>query len=304
MKNNFGFLNLNKPAGWTSHDCVAKVRHLLKIKRVGHGGTLDPAAIGVLPIAVGKATRLLQFLPVKKAYRARIRFGVRTNTDDLEGQVIQTQKADYLSLEQVRPYLGEFIGIIEQIPPAYSAIQKDGKRLYELARKGEIVEIPSRLVNIEQIDCLNWYKGDYPELEINIVCGPGTYIRSIARDLGEKLQVGATLAHLIRTESCGMSLSDSLTLEEIESQISHNQLSLLAPEIVLNHLLTIRLSSEDARRYLQGQKVTISQIDQFNQDNIAKIYHQQGEFLGIGKIEDINVTSDRDIILIPKVVFN
>jgi tRNA pseudouridine55 synthase len=302
MTNNFGFLNLNKPAGWTSHDCVAKVRKLLKIKQVGHGGTLDPAATGVLPIAVGKATRLLQFLPAKKAYSARIRFGVRTTTDDLEGEIIQTQSAEHLNIEQVQSFLTEFIGIIEQVPPTYSAIQKDGKRLYELARKGQIVEVLPRQVNIEKIEYLAWYPGEYPELEVNILCGTGTYIRSIARDLGEKLQVGGTLANLIRTESCGMSLSNSLTLEDIENKMIQAQLSLISPQIALKNLSTISLSDSDAQRYCQGQKITLTATEGLNNKTFVTVQHQQGLFLGMGQIIIKNVTYDRDMILVPKVV--
>lgn len=304
MTNNFGFLNLNKPAGWTSHDCVAKVRKLLKIKQVGHGGTLDPSATGVLPIAVGKATRLMQFLPQKKAYSARIRFGVRTTTDDLAGEIIQTQSAEHLNLEQVQSFLTEFIGIIEQIPPTYSAIQKDGKRLYELARKGQIVEISPRQVNIEQIEYLAWYPGEYPELEVNILCGAGTYIRSIARDLGEKLEVGGTLANLIRTASCGMSLSHSLTLEDVENQLIKAQLSLISPQIALKHLSIISLSDSDAQRYCQGQKITLPVTEGLNNKTFVTVEYQQGLFLGIGQVIIKNVTYDydRDMILVPKVV--
>ncbi|PLZ39939.1 tRNA pseudouridine(55) synthase TruB, partial [Fischerella thermalis WC542] len=133
----FGFLNLNKPFGWTSHDCVAKTRKLLRLKRVGHAGTLDPAATGVLPIALGKATRLLQYLPGEKAYQATIRLGVRTTTDDLQGEIIAEKSVTNVTLETVKTALQKFQGKIEQIPPSYSAIQVDGKRLYELARKGE-----------------------------------------------------------------------------------------------------------------------------------------------------------------------
>ncbi len=130
----FGFLNLNKPPDWTSHDCVAKVRKILKTKRVGHGGTLDPMATGVLPIAVGAATRLLPYLPENKAYRAKIQLGLSTDTDDITGKAIATCPWPDLTLEAVKPHLAEFIGNIAQIPPMYSAIHKDGRRLYELAR--------------------------------------------------------------------------------------------------------------------------------------------------------------------------
>jgi tRNA pseudouridine55 synthase len=149
------------------------VRRLLKIKKVGHGGTLDPLATGVLPIAVGKATRLLQFLPENKAYRAIIRFGIQTTTDDLEGEVIQQQPTPNLTLEDIKPFLCEFIGKIEQIPPAYSAIQQGGKRLYELARQGKTVEVPVRTVEITKIDVLNWYPGEFGELEVLIYCVQG-----------------------------------------------------------------------------------------------------------------------------------
>lgn len=304
MTNYLGFLNLNKPAGWTSHDCVARLRRLLKTRRVGHGGTLDPAATGVLPIAVGKATRLLQFLPPTKVYRARIRFGVQTETDDLEGEVIATTPTRGLSLEKIKPLMAQFIGTIGQLPPAHSAVQRGGKRLYELARKGEIVEIPQRKVNIQQIEILAWESGEYPELEINIVCGAGTYIRSLARDLGAKLQVGGTLANLIRTESCGMSLPDSLTLEDVETQVAQSQLSLIPPQIALKNLPTIQLHDPEAQRYSQGQKIILIATGELNRENLVQVHNQQGKFLGIGKIVAVNVTADRVPLLVPKVVLH
>ncbi len=156
-----GFLNLNKPAGWTSHDCVAKVRSILHLKRVGHGGTLDPAATGVLPIALGKATKLLQYLPQDKAYTATMRLGVKTTTDDLEGEVIATHSAAGLTLEKVLPYLKQFEGKIQQIPPMYSAIQVKGKRLYELARAGKTAEVPERTVEVYQLKVLAWHPGEF-----------------------------------------------------------------------------------------------------------------------------------------------
>lgn len=157
-----GFLNLNKPFGWTSHDCVARVRKLLRLKRVGHGGTLDPAATGVLPIALGKATRLLPYLPGEKVYQATIRFGVRTTTDDLEGEIINSQPAFGLDLPEVKAALCQFLGKIEQIPPSYSAIQVGGKRLYDLARQGEVVTAPARTVEILQTEVLDWRPGIFP----------------------------------------------------------------------------------------------------------------------------------------------
>ncbi|MEO0843648.1 MAG: tRNA pseudouridine(55) synthase TruB, partial [Cyanobacteria bacterium J06643_5] len=207
----FGFLNLDKPFDWTSHDCVAKTRRLLRIKKVGHAGTLDPAATGVLPIAIGKATRLLQYLPSDKAYKATIRLGVQTTTDDLQGEVIHQQFVNGLNLETVKAALEKFQGKIEQIPPSYSAIQVGGKRLYDLARKGEKIEVPVRTVEVFSIDILDWRESDFPELDVNISCGGGTYIRAIARDLGAVLETGGTLAALRRTVSSGFNLADSMT---------------------------------------------------------------------------------------------
>ena len=253
-----GFINLNKPADFTSHDCVAKVRRILKTKKVGHGGTLDPAATGVLPIAVGKATRLLQFLPTEKAYRARIRLGMKTTTDDLEGEVISTQPNVEISPTEIKACLDKFIGTIEQIPPIYSAIKKQGKKLYELARKGEKIDVPSRTVVIDTIELLNIIPGEFTEVEIAITCSPGTYIRAIARDLGEMLGIGGTLANLIRTKSCGMQLADSVTLLELEEEFQANTWTFISPLQALSHLPNVSLDAEKAKRWCQGQAVEIS----------------------------------------------
>ena len=294
-----GFVNLNKSAGMTSHDCVAKVRRLLKLRRVGHGGTLDPAATGVLPIAVGRATRLLQFLPENKAYEALIRLGVRTTTDDLEGEVIATQSAKELTVEKVSSLLSKFEGIIQQVPPAYSAIKQGGKKLYELARAGEEVRVPSRKVRVSKIEVLAWDGGEYPEIRVAIACGPGTYIRAIARDLGAELGVGGTLAALTRTESCGMKLNNSLTLEQIDSDWQQNQFSLLAPDLALQHLTAVSLTNEDSFRWGNGQRIeTVTREQLPSKDTKVRVYREDGQFLGIGAIDD----SADNWLLIPKVV--
>lgn len=293
-----GFLNLNKPLGWTSHDCVAKVRRSLKIKRVGHGGTLDPLATGVLPIAIGPATRLLNYLPTGKAYRARIRLGVQTATDDLEGEVIAMPSAAHLTLSEVEPLLKEFVGTIDQIPPAYSAIQKDGKRLYALARQGIAVEVPMRQVEINQITVLNWYPGEFPEIELAIACGGGTYMRAIARDLGQKLGVGGTLAALERTLSCGMEIAESLTFEQVFEQQSQGNLRLLSPEQALSHLPRFDLSEGESLGWLQGKAIALTQP--LIPGSMGCAFDPTGQFLGIGAI----AFSAEMVLLQPKVVLN
>ncbi|RCJ37025.1 tRNA pseudouridine(55) synthase TruB [Nostoc minutum NIES-26] len=285
-----GFLNLNKPFGWTSHDCVARVRKLLHLKRVGHAGTLDPAATGVLPIALGKATRLLQYLPGEKAYKATVRLGVRTTTDDLQGEIITSQPCTGLNLAEVKTALSQFEGKIEQIPPIYSAIQVEGKRLYDLARQGQTVEVPVRTVEVFHIEILDWREGDFPELDVAIACGGGTYIRAIARDLGAVLQTGGTLAALTRTQSSGFYLANSLTLNELEAQLQVETFQPTTPDVALQHLPSIQLPTTSAQKWCQGQRIPLN----FDVYGIVRVY-EDTHFLGIGKLQDE--------ILIPQMVF-
>ena len=276
-----GFLNINKPINVTSHDCVAKVRRWAKMKRVGHGGTLDPAATGVLPLALGKATRLLQFLPNSKAYTATIRFGCRTTSDDLEGEILEQTPASHLTLEAITPHLRGFLGKISQVPPIYSAIQKDGKRLYELARQGKTVEVPPRDVEITQIDVLAWQDGEFPELTLHIACKSGTYIRSIARDLGNILDVGGTLVGLTRTESSGFSLEKSLSLSALETQLQSGSFTPLPADYPLEHLERIDLVAEEAKRWCQGQGLVLPEEN--IRTSFVRVYGENRLFLGIGE---------------------
>lgn len=288
---------------------MGKVRRLLRTKRVGHAGTLDPAATGVLPIAVGKATRLLQFLPSGKAYQARIRFGVTTTTDDLEGDVLTQQSASELELEQIRAILPQFIGKIRQIPPRYSAIRVQGQRLYDAARKGQDVEVPERTVEVFSLQVLNWFPGEFPELDLAVSCGAGTYIRSIARDLGDQLQVGGTLANLIRTQSSGFHLQDSLTLEAMETQLEAGTFQLISEDQALQHLNVINLNPEQSKRWRQGQQLEYqlqewfpaigqTEIDQEPSLIPHRTYSPEREFLGISKV----VQQDQTVLIVPQVV--
>ncbi|AFZ14296.1 tRNA pseudouridine synthase B [Crinalium epipsammum PCC 9333] len=313
-----GFLNLNKPAGFTSHDCVARVRKLLRLKRVGHGGTLDPAVTGVLPIALGKATRLLQYLRQDKAYQGTIKLGVTTTTDDLAGEIISQQPVNDLSLEAVTAALQQFEGTIQQIPPNYSAIQVQGKRLYDLARAGEKIDVPARTVEVYQIDVLDWRGGEFPEIDVAIACGSGTYIRAIARDLGIALNTGGVLASLIRTASCGFNLADSITFEELEEQIQRGTFQPIPPPIALTHLISVNLSATDAKRWCQGQKILNPQfsilditeseeqepsdrisIQAAKSTNFLRVYDENQQFLGIANLTD----SDQGKVLTPQMVF-
>jgi tRNA pseudouridine55 synthase len=291
----FGFLNLNKPLQWTSHDCVGKVRRLLKTRKVGHGGTLDPLATGVLPIAVGKATRLLPYLPTAKRYKALVRFGVRTDSDDLAGNIIAEQSAAHLTLAAIEAELPEFIGKIHQIPPQYSAIQVGGKRLYQLARAGIACEVPSREVDIFQLQILDWRSGDKPELTLTVDCGAGTYIRALARDLGDRLGVGATLAGLERRLSGGMAISESITVDELQTALeSPSPPPLLSPRQILAHLPHVSLAPDLVTRWYQGQRLLIPGLSV----GTVRVEDGQQAFLGIA-----TVTAEVEgTVLRPKVV--
>ncbi|MEM1309788.1 MAG: tRNA pseudouridine(55) synthase TruB [Cyanobacteria bacterium P01_H01_bin.153] len=296
-----GFLNLYKPLNWTSHDCVAKVRRLIGQKRVGHGGTLDPSATGVLPMALGRATRLLQFLPSDKAYRAVIRLGITTTTDDLEGDICEVRGAVNLTEAAAIAGLNSFIGTIEQLPPRYSAVQVQGKRLYDLARKGQEVDIPKRTVTVHHLAPVAWQPGEFPELTVDIACGAGTYIRSIARDLGARLGTGGTLAALERTKSSGFTLDSSISLEQLANQLEAGAYQPIAPAIALQHHPRIDLAAEWARRWQQGQKIPYRFRDCDLDCPYYQVYGPDQVFLGMTAWAFVPDTDETR--LLPKVVF-
>ena len=211
----FGFLNIYKPKGKTSHDVVAVLRRVTKVKQIGHTGTLDPFAEGVLPVCIGKATRLIEYLKDDKAYIGTVQLGSSTATYDIEGEVVnESNKA--VSLEEIEEALNNFKGEIEQFPPIYSAIKVKGKKLYEYARNGEEVKIEPRKVNISKLKILNCDKKKR-KLELYIACSKGTYIRSIANDLGEKLGTYGHLVKLVRVQAGDFVIKDSIKLEELET---------------------------------------------------------------------------------------
>lgn len=213
--NLFGFLNVYKPKGMTSFDVVAILRRVTKIRQIGHTGTLDPFAVGVLPICIGKSTRLIEYLNDDKEYLATVQFGSDTDTYDLEGQVIRTYDKK-ITKEEVENILKSFEGEIEQIPPIYSAIKVNGKKLYEYARNGQEVEIKPRIVFISKIE-LKDFDTNLQQAKILVDCSKGTYIRSIAFDLGRKMNCGGHLVALERTKAGMFLKKDSTKLEDIKT---------------------------------------------------------------------------------------
>lgn len=245
----FGFLNVYKPTGMTSHDVVAILRRITKIKQIGHTGTLDPFAQGVLPICIGKATRLIEFLDDDKEYIAEITFGIATNTYDCEGSAIF--KFDLkIALKDVIEGLKKFEGEILQTPPIYSAIKVKGKKLYEYARKGEEVQIEPRKVFIEKIELKNFDESNQ-KAEVLIKCSKGTYIRSIAHDLGQNLKAGAHLSKLIRTQAGNFSIENAIPLEKIKT-LDDVKKNLINPLDMLD-LPKLEINEEEHEKIMMGK---------------------------------------------------
>ena len=207
-----GFLVIDKPAGLTSHDCISRIRQVCRLRRVGHGGTLDPAATGVLPVALGSATRLLPFLPGDKKYRGTIQLGLHTSSDDLQGEVLACQDwPRNCNATTIRQALMCFQGTIQQQPPQISAVHVDGERAYRRVHRGETVNLPYRSVTLHSLTLLNWDPSN-GQVQLEIHCSAGTYIRSLARDLGKLLGCGGCLAKLQRIQAAGFSLAQAVPL--------------------------------------------------------------------------------------------
>lgn len=297
LKKNFGFINVDKPVGITSHDVVNKIRRILGFKHVGHGGTLDPLAQGVLPIAVGAACRLLRFLPQDKTYVAEILLGEKRTTDDIEGDVIATGDGTCFSADQIVTALQIFTGCIDQVPPFFSAVHIEGKRSYEFARAGNTsVQIKPRQVTIHHLEVL---AVSLPLVKVRISCSSGTYIRSIARDLGENLGCGGCLKSLVREQAGLFALAQSHTLEQIAAQKEDLENILIDPLTVLqhsNHFNRIAVNADMARKLAMGQVVPLNLLsaEQIESDKPILITHEDD------LIAVCNLTADQ--LIKPEVV--
>lgn len=263
----FGFLSVYKPVGKTSHDVVAYFRKLLKIKKIGHTGTLDPFAEGVLPICIGNSTRLIEYLPDDKAYLAFVQFGKATDSYDIEGNVI-FQSDKKVAKEDVEQALKKIEGDIEQLPPIYSAIKVNGKKLYEYAREGKSVEIKPRKVTIYKIELKN-FDYDNQVAQVYVECSKGTYIRSIANDLGQVLGCGGFLTRLIRTKAGKFLLENSKKMEDFSSkEIVEN--NLIEPISMLNYE-TYSLNNSEKIDISNGKPLLNKSIK--NAENLILVYN-------------------------------
>ena len=219
METKDGFLVINKEKGCTSHDCVKQIRNLLNTKKVGHTGTLDPEVTGILPIAIGSATRFIQYLPQGKTYIGQIKLGIRTSTDDIHGKIINQKDWPKISDEKLDQYLNKFRGIIKQIPPKVSSVHVNGERAYKKSSRNENFELSPREVKIDELNLIKWDQIN-GIIKIKIKCSAGTYIRSIARDLGKILNSEGCLLELKRISACGFNEQNSIKISDIEKEKS------------------------------------------------------------------------------------
>ncbi|AHV97816.1 tRNA pseudouridine(55) synthase TruB [Paenibacillus sabinae] len=286
-----GVLAVYKPAGFTSHDVVAKARRLLGMKRIGHAGTLDPQVTGVLPLCLGRATRIVEYIQeLPKEYIATLRLGMSSDTEDLTGTVTETADEIRVTEEEVRRTLESFKGIISQTPPMYSAVKVGGKRLYELAREGKTVERKSREVEIYEIEMLGMvWNGRFPDIIFRVLCSKGTYIRTLCVDIGHALSLPGVMVKLERTMSAGIRTDRCLSFEEIGERKANGTLQefLIPADEAISHFPAHTVADEKKAAALQGQRLATRFVSPDVQVNSPiRLYDLQGSFLGIYEREE------------------
>ena len=290
--NEDGVLNLNKPAGWTSHDVVARLRKVLGVQKIGHAGTLDPPATGVLPILVGKGTRVAELLfDWDKEYEAVLRLGQATETQDSTGAIVTERSIQGLKEETIRSVIAQFQGSLQQVPPMYSAIKIGGIPLYKMARAGRTVERQARWVTVQEIEIQSLQGRD---IFLRVVCSKGTYIRTLCADIGERLGVGGHLLHLVRTRVGPLCLNKAVSLNNVEreSVLNGRSFSFLNLDMVLGNLPAVIVGPEVVSRVLNGASVPVSALsDEFarvlsgvDKGKMFRVKDTGGRLLGLGKL--------------------
>ena len=291
METKDGFLVINKDKGCTSHDCVKQIRKLLNTKKVGHTGTLDPEVIGTLPIAIGSATRFIQYLPQGKTYIGQIKLGIRTNTDDIHGEIINQKSWPKISDEKLDQYLNRFRGIIKQIPPKVSSVHVNGERAYKKSFRNEDFELKPREVKIEELILIKWDQVN-GIIEIKIQCSAGTYIRSIARDIGEILNSEGCLLQLKRISACGFDEQNSIKISDIEKDKKNSKNFIIPTISALNHISSFVLSTEEQINFWQTGRAIRVDINYFQENKSfdykkpIKVIDKKQILLGIGFLNE------------------
>lgn len=282
-----GFLNINKPAGWTSHDVVARLRTLLKIKKIGHTGTLDPQATGVLPICLGKATKLAEFLSgADKVYTAVLRLGETTETQDAEGRVLESRPVEGIGDERIKEVVESFQGEVQQLPPMFSAVKINGQPLYKAARAGKEVKRPTRTIRIHHICVLG---RDGRDIRFRVACSKGTYIRTLCADIGNLLGVGGHLKQLVRDQSGPFLIGDALTLDEFERRVKEGRSAevILSPKHIFKEFPILRVNSEGARLVRNGAPIRPRAVEkwpkEFRTGQHVLVYTSAGHLIALAE---------------------
>lgn len=279
-----GILNVYKEKGFTSHDVVAKLRGITRQKKIGHTGTLDPDAEGVLPVCLGKATKVSELLTEKdKTYRATLLLGLVTDTQDITGTVLRRCAADALTETRAEEAIRGFIGAYDQVPPMYSALKVNGKKLYELAREGKTVERKARRVRIHDIRIVSM---DLPRAEIEITCSKGTYIRTLCHDIGERLGIGGCMETLVRTRSGPFGIEESYRLEELQEKTEKGELSqtLIPIDVLFSQYQKVQIRQELEARLKNGNPFSIPGMQtRFSDQEYVRVYDSAGNFAAIYK---------------------
>ena len=275
-----GILVIRKEKGYTSHDVVAKLRGILHMKKIGHTGTLDPVAEGVLPVALGRGTRLVELLTEKeKTYEAVLRLGVSTDTQDMTGTVLSEMPVT-VTEEEVREAVESFVGEQMQVPPMYSALKVNGKKLYELAREGKTIERKPRPVVFYEIRIMDI---SLPLVRISVTCSKGTYIRTLCNDIGEKLGCGGAMEELLRTRSGNFTLEESLMLSQVEEAVSDGTImeKIVPVEEVLSMYPALTATAEGDRLLHNGNPLPETMVQGGNREEKVRMYKSSGDFTGI-----------------------
>ena len=284
-----GIFNIYKEKGFTSHDVVAIVRRTIHMKKVGHTGTLDPDAEGVLPVCVGKATKLSDvIMDGRKSYRAMLRLGITTTTEDASGEVLETKEVDF-NEDKIREVVASFIGKLEQVPPMYSAVKVNGKKLYELAREGKEIERKSRTIEVYDIRIRQFLPPD--RVEIDVDCSKGTYIRTLCSDIGKALGCGGHMAELLRTATGAFSLDNAIKLDELKALAEQEKVedALLTMEDALKDFPVVKVSEKSAKFLYNGGKIQerffTEKPASYEEGDIVSVYDHENNLVGLYEIK-------------------
>ncbi|EHA6440520.1 TPA: tRNA pseudouridine(55) synthase TruB [Clostridium perfringens] len=280
-----GVINIYKNTGMTSFDVVAIVRRVAKMKKVGHTGTLDPAASGVLPVCLGKATKIIDYIMEnKKVYRVNLKLGMVTDTYDLEGEVLREEDASHITKDEILNCINSFLGTIDQVPPMYSALKQNGVRLYQLARQGIEVHREARKITIYSIENIKIESND--NIQMDVCCSKGTYIRSLCYDIGEKLNVGATMTALERIQNGPFTKEEAINIEDLTEELLEKHI--ISIEKALDSFEKITVNEKFGKLLRNGVKVFDNRMysEEVEFNKLYRVYEDNGVFLGLGKRDE------------------